>query len=162
MSWNYALVNSQVGLQFVGTHPRAKDWFPSLVANLVKHGIGTMKLQLETALQHRVVYPAVMPGDVIDANHTIFVPRSLVFRLSKWCDHEGGGEADARKFVRKLFRHSNEEDTVPRRFLNQENHAKPSRAVVLADFEAWADRVIIAWGGTPNKPPEIGTALGNW
>ena len=162
MSWQYALVGSQVGLQFVGQHPRARSSIPSLLANLVPHGIGTMQVQLNNALQHTAVY-APVPGDVIDSAHTIFVPRPLVFRLSKWCYHEGAGEVDARKLTRKLFRHSNEEDdSIPRRFLTQDNRAKPSQAAVLTDFEAWVDVVIAAWGGTPHKPPAILTALGTW
>lgn len=156
MSWQYALVGSQVGLQFIGQHPRSQSSLPNLLANLVSHGIGTMQLQLNNALQHPAVYAAI-PGDVIDPIHTIFVPRTLVFRLSKWCDHEGAGENDARKFTRKLFRHSHEEDTIPRRFLDQENRAKPSRAVALIDFVTWADAIIAAWGGTPTKPPGLGS-----
>jgi hypothetical protein len=161
MSWLYARVGSQVGLQFIGSHPRARSSLPQMLANLATHGIGTMQAQLNNALNHSAVY-APHTGDVIDPEHTIFVPRALVFRLSKWCDHEGAGENDARKFTRKLFRHSNEEDTIPRRFLDQENRPKPSESQALADFERWADAVIVAWGGVPNKAPAIAAALATW
>ncbi|MBX9680131.1 MAG: hypothetical protein K2X38_15315 [Gemmataceae bacterium] len=116
-----------------------------------------MKTQLDTALQHPAYYSAY-PTDIIDLAHTIFVPRALVSRLSKWCDHAGAGETDARKFTRALFRHSNELLTIPPRFLGQDDRpiAPP------AAFEQWADRIIAAWGGVPNKPPAIAAALGIW
>ena len=163
MSWQYALVGSQVGLQFIGQHPRGRSSLPQMLTNLVSHGIGTMQTQLNTALQHPAHY-AAYPTDIIDPTHTMFVPRALVFRLSKWCDHAGSGETDARKFTRALFRHSNELRTIPPRFLDQEDQPidpRPSTKVLTA-FEAWGDGIIKAWGGTPNKPPAIAAALGAW
>ena len=163
MSWHYALVGSQVGLQFIGQHPRSRSSLPQMLTNLVAHGIGTMRTQLETALQHPAHY-AAYPADIIDPAHTMFVPRALVFRLSKWCDHAGAGETDARKFTRALFRQSNELRTIPPRFLNQDDQPidrRPSTKV-LTDFEAWADRIVAAWGNTPNKSPAISAALGAW
>jgi hypothetical protein len=163
MSWQYALAGPQVGLQFIGQHPRSRSSLPQMLANLVSHGIGTMQTQLNVALQHPAHY-AAYPGDIIDPAHTLFVPRSLVFRLSKWCDHAGAGETDARKFTRALFRHGNELRAIPPRFLDQEDEPidpRPSTKV-LKDFEAWADRVIAAWHGIPNKPAAISAALGAW
>ena len=122
-----------------------------------------MQTQLETALQHPAHY-AAYPTDLIDPSHTLFVPWPLVFRMSKWCDHAGAGETDARKFTRALFRHINELPTIPPRFLDQDDQVidpRPSMKV-LTDFEAWADRIVAALGGTPNKPPAISAALGSW
>ena len=104
------------------------------------------------------------PSDVIDPTHTLFVPRSLVFRLSKWCDHAGSGETDARKFTRALFRHGNELGAIPRRFVDQGDHPIPPRpsTVALSDFERWADSILAAWGGIPNKPHAVSAALGAW
>jgi hypothetical protein len=163
MSWQYALIGSQVGLQFIGRHPRSQSSLPQMLANLVSHGIGAMQTQLNMALQHPAHY-APYPSDVIDPTHTLFVPRSLVFRLSKWCDHAGSGETDARKFTRALFRHGNELGAIPRRFVDQGDHPIPPRpsTVALSDFERWADSILAAWGGIPNKPHAVSAALGAW
>jgi hypothetical protein len=134
-----------------------------MLANLISHGIGQMELQLNMAVQHPSHY-AASPGDILDPSHTMFVPRTLVFRLSKWCDHAAAAETDARKFTRALFRHSNELRTIPPRFLDQGDQPidpRPSTKV-LTDFEEWADRIIAAWGGTPNKSATISAALGAW
>jgi len=134
-----------------------------MLTKLVSHGIGTMQTQLNTALQHPAHYAAYLT-DIIDPGHTLFVPRKLVFRLSKWCDHAGAGETDARKFTRALFRHSNELRTIPPRFSDKDDQPidpRPSNKV-LTDFEAWADRIISAWGSRPNKPPAISAALAAW
>lgn len=157
MSWQYALVGSQVGLQFIGQHPRSRSSLPQMLTALVAHGIGTMKTQLDIALQHPAHY-AAYPTDIIDPVHTMFVPRALVSRLSKWCDHAGAGETDARKFTRALFRHSNELLTIPPRFRGQDDRP----IVPPTAFEEWADRIVAAWGGTPSKPPAIAAALIVW
>ncbi len=165
MSWQHALVGSQVGLQFIGLHPRVRSSLPALLANLVTHGIGTMQTQLAVALNHAdPAHYTPYPTDIVVPAHTMFVSRALLFRLSKWCDHASAGETPARIFTRALFRHSNELRTIPPRFLDQDDKPidpRPSTAV-LTDYETWADRIITAWGLTPHKPPPIASALAAW
>jgi hypothetical protein len=152
-------LTEQVGLQFIGTHPRAASSLPQLLADLSTHPIGTMQAQLNTVLQHPAHCGTTFgpwPGDILDPAQTMFVPRSLVVRLSKWCDYAGTGETAARKFTRALFRFRKELDSIPRRFVDQEDNL---RGPVAADFKTWADAVIRAWGGTPSTDPRILAAL---
>jgi hypothetical protein len=159
MSWQYALVGEQVGLQYVGSHPRASSSLPQLFVDVCRHSIGQMQPQLDTAMHHQASYGVTFgpwASDILDPAHSMFFPRRLVIRLSQWTDHASAAETDARKFTRALFRFRKELDAIPRRFVDQEDNL---REPVAADFKAWADGVITAWGGTPSTDPRILGAL---
>ncbi len=157
--WDHAIVGEQIGLQHLGPHPRSNSSLPQFFTNLCRHDIGTMQSQLDVALHFHSHYGssfAPLPNDIVDPSTTIFVPRSLVFRLSKWTDFAGAGETDARKLVRGLFRKGKELGTIPRRFLDQHDHLIGN---VLQDYRSWAEAVIGAWGGIPSSDPRIVAAL---
>jgi hypothetical protein len=159
MSWAYALVGAQVGLQHIGPHPRSPSSLPQFFSNLCSHKIGKMQSLLDMALHHNVHYGTLFgpwPGDILNPAHTIFLPRTLIFRLSKWTDYAGTGETDARKFTRALFRYRKELGAIPRRFWDQQDQPVGN---VLTDFTVWAETVIRGWGGTPSNDPLIIAAL---
>jgi len=159
MAWSYGLVGAQIGLQFVGLHPRSQTSLPTFFKDLCRHTIGSMQPQLDVALHHSIHYGSVFgpwPGDIIDAGHMMFLPRSLIIRLSKWTDYAGIGETDARKLTRALFRYRKELDAIPRRFVDQQDQP---RGNVAGDFKSWADDVIRAWGGALSNDPRILNAL---
>ncbi len=107
-------------------------------------------------LKHRRYNAGALPGELQRALDDKFFSRRLHYRISKWANYDGQGEHVARALCRAWFRKRNEPDNVPRRFLDQRD--RPI-GPVAADYRAWADAVIINWGGTPPTDPRIIAAL---